>query len=140
MKKRILHFLLILISVFVSSSCSSQNQHCKICGEWRWEKNSEQRDFSIQISLKDGVLTGTHCYILDSGNKMDCSSGQEDMSFKVPYSETDSMQINIRSYYSGAQGVAQLKLKNEKLYWKLVKTPKEEYYLPKEAILIKDKR
>lgn len=123
----------------LSSYTSSRHSECKICGEWRWEKNDEQHDFSVQISMQDGFLLGKHCYILDYGNKIDCSSEREDESFKVSYRGIDSVQMNIRSYYSGLLGVAEIKMKNGKLHWKLINAPKGEYYLPKEALLIKDK-
>jgi hypothetical protein len=108
-----------------------------MCGEWRWDKNDDQHDFSVQISMQDGFLLGKHCYILDYGNKIDCSS-EQDISFKVPYPMTDSVQVDIRSYYSGVSGIVEVKLKSGKLYWKLIQAPKEEYYFPKEAVLVKD--
>jgi hypothetical protein len=123
-------FLELVAVISLSSYTSSQYSGCKICGEWRWEKNDEQHDFSVQISMQDGFLLGKHCYILDYGNKIDCSSEREDVSFKVSYRGIDSVQMNIRSCYSGTLGVAEIKLKNGKLHWKLINAPKGEYYLP----------
>ncbi len=128
-----------IVSVAVSRCTSSQSSDCEMCGEWRWKKNDDQHDFSVQISMQDGFLLGKHCYILDYGNKIDCSSEREDVSFRVSYRGIDSVQMNIRSYYSGTLGVAEIKLKNGKLHWKLINAPEGEYYLPREAVLIKDK-
>lgn len=133
------YIILILVASIVVSSCtSSRHSECEMCGEWRWENNDDQHDFSVKISMQDGILIGKHCYIIDHGNKMDCSS-EQDVSFKVPYPMTGSAQVDIRSYYSGASGIVEVKLRSGKLYWKLIKAPEEEYYLPKEAVLIKDK-
>jgi len=62
-----------------------------------------------------------------------------DASFKTQISVADSMTVIIRSYYSNQKGLVKLELKNKKLYWTLIKAPKGEYYLPKNAILLKDK-
>lgn len=138
MIKYIYIMLLTLIASVGFSHCTySQHHECEMCGEWRWERNDEQHDFSVQISMQDGFLLGKHCYILDYGNKIDCSS-EQDISFKAPYPITDSVQVDIRSYYSGTSGIVEVKFASGKLYWKLIQAPKEEYYFPKEAVLIRD--
>jgi len=139
--KNFLVRLFALSILFVSSYtfCLSQSQSCRICGSWRWEKNDERHDFLLEISIKDSLIFGRHCYILDSGNKMDCSMESTDASFKTQISVADSMTVIIRSYYSNQKGLVKLELKNKKLYWTLIKAPKGEYYLPKNAILLKDK-
>jgi hypothetical protein len=119
-------------------SCNSLcQQKCLFCGNWRWEKNDEKHDFTIQILQRDTVLFGKHCYILDAGNKMDCSKNNNDFSFKFNFTTSDSIIFRIKSYYSNDSGKVCLTIKGDKLYWKLIQKPKEEYYLPREAILIK---
>lgn len=140
MKKLVLPFFVgssILLGAF---NCSSQNNDCKICGSWQWEKNDDRHDFSVVIYLKDGFISGTHCYILDSGKKMDCATDSKEVSFKVINPKTDSIILSIRSYYSGKSGDVKLENRNGKLYWKLIRAPKGEYYFPKEAILIAEKK
>lgn len=131
------NFILIVLFLFYSCNSSGQ-QKCSICGDWKWEKNDETRDFTLQILQQDSIIVGKHCYILDSGNKMDCSPENDDFSFKAEIPSTDSLTFKIRSYYSNESGIVSLKYMNGKIYWKLKQLPKGEFYLPREAILIKN--
>jgi len=126
------------VAIVTYCGCAlSLHSECGICGGWQWEKNDDRHDFSLQISLQDGFVVGKHCYVFDYGNKIDCASDKQDVSFKIENSGLDSIRVNIRSHYSGQQGIAVVKLKAGKLHWKLVKAPAGEYYLPKEALMIR---
>jgi hypothetical protein len=139
MNRSILIFVVGALCFTSSFGCLSQDRDCKICGTWRWEKNDESHDFTVTIYLKDGFIMGTHCYILDSGKKMDCPTNQKDTSFKKANLKADTITLNIRSYYSGKSGDVKLELRKGKLHWKLTKAPRGEYYFPKEAVLVFDK-
>lgn len=117
----------------------SQELECLICGDWVWEKNDDRREFSIEIYKNDTLLYGKHCYILNSGDKMDCSVTDEDISFRTEYTNTSTIIVEINSFYLGEKGRAEIKLIGENLYWKLLKEPKGEYYLPMEAILHRER-
>ncbi|RPH29517.1 MAG: hypothetical protein EHM93_17230 [Bacteroidales bacterium] len=127
----------IFVFLLIYSCNSSGQQKCSFCGNWKWEKNDEKHDFTLQILQKDTIVVGKHCYILNAGSKMDCSDNDNVFSFKFKPSNTDSLVLGIRSYYSNQVGQISLKYKNGKIYWKLVKAPKGEYYLPREAVLTK---
>jgi hypothetical protein len=131
---------LVLLIIFITSvTFQNKNNDCNICGEWKWEKNDEKHDFTLQIFQKDSFIYGRHCYILDYGNKMDCYLRNDDYSFKIKFSDikSDSFSIKIKSYYSKNYGIVNLKLKDKKIYWNLLIIPKGEFYLPTEAILVK---
>lgn len=132
------HYFTICI-IFLLNSCNSLGQQeCLFCGNWKWEKNDEKRDFTLQISKQDSIIQGKHCYVLDSGNKMDCALENNDFSFKSKITNSDSIVIKIKSYYSNEIGMVSLKYFNGRIFWKLLQAPKGEYYLPREAILLKD--
>jgi hypothetical protein len=133
------NFVFIFFLTIGSICINAQNHECKFCGTWRWEKNDEHHDFSIELSLKDGLLLGRHCYVLNSGNKMDCSNGGKEFSIKIELPKNDTVTLKVKSFYSGEVGIAHLEIKEGKLFWKLVKAPKGEYYFPKQAVLIRSK-
>ncbi len=127
--------MLLIFSAF--NNPASNNLDCNICGQWSWEKNDDKHDFSLNIYMKDGILNGSHCYVLNGGEKMDCPDNKDQSSFSMSNFRYDTITVSIRSFYSGKTGKIKLEIKNGKLYWKLVKPPKGEYYFPKEAILVK---
>lgn len=114
--------------------------NCKFCGTWRWEKNDDRHDFSLEIQLRDGLLIGRHCYILNSGSKMDCATESKDFSFKIENPTSDTLTINVKSYYSGKVGKVLLEAKEGRMYWKLMRAPKGEFYFPKQAVLVVSKK
>ena len=128
-------FTFLLFISFLITSCDSFGQvECLICGEWKWEKNDEKHDFTLQILQHDSIIEGKHCYVLDAGNKMDCSTAIDDFSFKFEIPRNDSLTFKIRSYYSNEFGTASIKYLDGKIYWRLLQLPKGEYYLPREAV------
>ena len=131
-------YLLILFVLLIFNSCNSNGQNCSICGNWKWEKNDDKRDFTLQVMKLDSIIVGKHCYIVDSGNKMDCSAQDNDYSFKSAIPNSDSLTVKIRSFYSNEVGIVSIKYYKGKIYWKLLQLPKGEFYLPREAILIKN--
>lgn len=133
----------IFYCMLFSLSCVSHNsvgqKQNPMCGDWKWEKNDDKHDFTLQIFQKDSLLIGKHCYIIDAGSKIDCASEEKEISFKTVISDSTKLTLKIKSFYSNEFGEVEIALINEKLYWKLLKAPKAEYYFPKAAILIRNK-
>lgn len=135
-------YLSIILSLyFTNYSNSKKNNYvqdsCNYCGEWSWEKNDEKHDFTIVINQEGEYLIGRHCYITDSGNKMDCSGDQNDISFKIKSLNSEKNTVEFTSFYRGAKGKVELRLQQGKLYWKIIEKPKDIYYIPLEATLTK---
>lgn len=138
--KNFFNSLMVLILISCGShNSSAQSDECKICGNWIWEKNDNAHDFSLRVYQQDSLIVGRHCYVLNSGDKMDCALEASDFSFKIKLPVGDSVQVSIKSFYSGQTGVVRLKLVHDKFQWKLIKAPKGEYYLPKDAFLYRSK-
>ena len=132
---------LIVIALF--SLCNPMNNktsnECKMCGEWTWEKNDENHDFNLKIYTEGEYIIGKHCYITDNGNKMDCSTDKNDISFKIKNTNLSNLKVDFTSFFRGAKGIIEIQLKDNKLIWTVVQKPNDIYYLPLEAVLIKSK-
>lgn len=139
MKNCFYRLMILMLFSCGSNNSSAQSNECKICGNWSWEKNDDAHDFSLQLYQQDSLIIGKHCYVLNSGDKMDCAVGASDISFKIKLPVGDSVVVSLKSFYSGQTGEVRLKLVHDKVHWKLIKAPKGEYYLPKEAFLYRSK-
>jgi len=129
--------MVFMLCICVGNNLSAESDQCKICGNWSWEKNDDLHDFTLQLYLQDSLVIGKHCYVLNSGVKMDCAAEPSDVSFKLKLPIGDSLQVNVKSFYSGQAGMVMLKLVGNKIHWQLIKTPEGEYYLPGDAFLVR---
>ena len=108
-------------------------------GEWVWEKNDDRKDFSINIKIKGDDIMGKYCSIAQSGNRVDCAEGNN-YNFEIKNVTQNHFTTNFKTNYSMSEGSVKLTLESsKKIIWKIVKSPKGEYYCPKYAVLIKKK-
>ena len=137
-KDTAMKMIFLIIFIVITTTINAQTDTCRICGNWKWEKNDAQTFFTLKIKLKNNVLFGRHCYTLNNGSKVDCASLPADTTFKiVKYSYSDSIDVDIKSSFSGNYGKAKIYLMKDKLVWELIKKPEGEYYFPEKAILIR---
>ncbi|MBU1075893.1 MAG: hypothetical protein KKH98_01280 [Spirochaetes bacterium] len=135
MKKIIFLLILsVLLSCSNKSISSSNNQGYE--GRWIWEKNNNNQDFSLTIKKENNIYYGSHCGIFLKGNRIDCSENNE-TSFKFIDTKGNEIITDFISFYSRAKGKIKLKLKKDKLIWEIIQPPKDNYYCPLKATLIK---
>jgi len=130
-QKNVLKLFLIL-SLYLYS-CNSDTT--TFLGDWICEKNNEKMSFSINIQEQQENYVGTYCAIAEYGNRIDCSTDKQ-VSFQLKKSIL-TQEVEFYSYYSGTHGKVKIQLKNNKLYWIVIKQPDGEFYVPNKAVLKK---
>lgn len=96
----------------------------------RWEgEDAGQSTLNLSLTQTGNVLTGTYCYITQSGNRIDCPGDEEDNIHGVV--KNGKAEIIFDSSFGGKDGQATLELDDAKMKWHLVKAPvKGNYYAP----------
>jgi len=109
----------------------------KFSQDWESEvtqSNGELSTFSLHIEINGNNVTGRYCAIYRNGNKIDCSTIEENNIFgKI---ENNLMTVSFNSFFNAKSGIASISLKDDNLTWKITKAPQGgEFYAPKNAIL-----
>lgn len=152
MKKITILFLLTLFSFFsckqderpVVNNNNSINKNIDVnieefVGDWELENNSPgiNNTFSIHLQKNSsGVLEGYYCAVVRNGTKIDCSPYKE-INIKTVDKQKEGYLVSFESFFGAKNGRALIKVKNNKLYWQIIKEPLGDFYCPKSVYLIK---
>jgi len=66
---------LLIIGMFFIFGCQqkSTNSNEFIIGSWNYIYNSSRQDYSLTLELVNDTLKGSHCFVANNGNKIDCA-------------------------------------------------------------------
>ncbi|MGP3591631.1 hypothetical protein [Vagococcus sp. WN89Y] len=105
-------------------------------GHWTGEKSSSST-LSLKISQKGERLTGTYCFVSQSGNRIDCPENDEiNLWGRVNNNHAD---IAFNSSFGGVNGQAKLEVNANNMTWYMIQPPKNgEYYAPNKYTLTKE--
>ncbi len=128
MKKTIILFLILnILTCFLK--VNAQND---FTGNW----NSSSSDFTLSIKQIKNKITGSHCSILQNGNRIDCATDERTIRGTI---HGDSILVVFKSTYSMKSGTAVIKRINDaQIKWEITKKPVGEFYIPTTAILKKE--
>jgi|GEM_PF-2439882 len=109
-------------------------------GVWEYIDNPNDENipngiFTIEIQKKKDKLIGKYCAITQKGNRIDCSP-EEEYNFDINFNN-NQLYIDFYSFFGAKNGKSILKIKEDKLFWEILKKPEGEYFSPEKAILIK---
>lgn len=115
-------------------------KYCKsFLGKWEVRNPAQEYLFTINFFYKNEVLMGQHCFVSNDGSKIDCFQGNDVSIFIESRINKSEIAFWIRTSFSDTNGIADIRIINEKLIWNLKSAPAGEYYLPAHAILYKTK-
>lgn len=112
-------------------------------GEWKYEKKSKDSKvpeelFTVVLLQSGNKIKGQYCAIANSGGKVDC---EIDEVFNINgIIMEDKIIADFYSFFGSPKhsGVVEILMKNDStLEWTIIKSPKTEFYAPKNAILHK---
>ncbi len=125
--------MLFLFICFLSSCFSSNSKYTEVFkGIWEWD-DSHGNTFELVVFQKEDSIKGTHCAVFYNGEKIDCSYKEEITFNGIVLNNT--ADVYFISGFSNSRGKAKLSIINNSIKWEIIQPPKEEYYLPKKAIL-----
>ncbi|KFF09766.1 hypothetical protein [Flavobacterium hydatis] len=105
-----------------------------IIGVWNWRSDDKSQEFTIKIKKieKDSVF-GQYCAVYNNGSKLDCDV--DDINNIKGLIVKDKIQLSFDSFFGAKKGKAEIKIFKNYIEWKVIKSPKGEYYSPKLATL-----
>ncbi|WP_409417016.1 hypothetical protein [Flavobacterium sp. PS2] len=111
-----------------------QTDSKNIIGVWNWRSDDKSQQFTIQIKRieKDSVF-GQYCAVYNNGNKLDCDV--DDTNNIKGLIVKDKIQLSFDSFFGAKNGKAEIKIFENHIEWKIIKSPKGEFYSPESAIL-----
>ncbi|WP_207428617.1 hypothetical protein [Pedobacter sp. SYSU D00535] len=107
-------------------------------GEWEWEDNDLEHNFVLKIIRSGNYLKGSYCSVMKKGLKIDCAE-ENAISFAGPIPATTTFIVPFKSAFSELTGKLQLTFDGFNILWEILEQPRGEFYVPKQAILIKDR-
>lgn len=127
------------ISINNASSIIEKINLSDFVGEWEMESNSKNGSdtFSINFSKSSkGILEGYYCAVARNGGKIDCTTDKE-INITEVKKEDEGYLVSFKSFFGAKDGVAKISIKNDKVFWQVIKKPIGEFYCPLEAYLTK---
>lgn len=114
-----------------------------VSGEWKYEKKSKDSKvpeelFTVVLQQSGNEIKGQYCAIAKSGGKVDC---EVEETFNINGAIIkDKIIADFFSFFGSPKhlGVVEILIKNDStLEWTIIKSPKSEFYAPKNAVLHK---
>jgi hypothetical protein len=139
MKKIIyIALIVILISAFFKVFAGFHKRQITSDLSGTWSISSTTCEFNIKLYQNGNSLYGTHCSVMENGNRIDCVD-DDDYSITGTITDPNQVSINFHSYSSETDGEATIKrLTDTTLEWKITKKPTGEFYIPDSIVLNKE--
>jgi len=129
------------IVVLLSFSSLSLFASDDFTGQWSGQQKNDNGSLFSTLTLKlkqnNNNVTGSYCYVTRGGNKIDCPESNG-INLKGTANGKKAV-IEFDSSFGGAEGKANLEIKDNKILWKIIKDPENgEFYAPKAYTLDKE--
>ena len=103
-----------------------------------WSTNEGSWGLTLQITIDEGYIIGTHSAYAQNGNRIDSS---RKTSITGRFEGRSPVRVAWRSGYNGATGEAEIAVVDDStIRWKITSESSGEHYLPREAVLRKGNR
>jgi hypothetical protein len=130
------HAILFIVAINCLSlrSIASAAAASNFSGNWEYVEHVDgsgkpYSTFKIKLNEKsDGVVTGSYCFITQSGNRIDCDTdGAKNI---VGHIDENSQHAQVRfySFFGAKDGVADLSYSDDTLTWKVTSNPVGEFF------------
>lgn len=133
--KQTLLFLFLLLVTSVSAQHSQD-----FAGSWFWESQDGENTMELELEYENqNSIKGNHCVIFYQGEKTDCKRENGDFTINLVKIAEGIYDGTIESAVSFTSGKIRLQyVEREKgIVFYLKEVPPGEFYMPKEAFLIR---
>lgn len=120
----------------INESNNIRTDSNSLIGVWNWRSDDKSQEFTIKIKKidKDSVF-GQYCAVYNNGNKIDCDV--DDINNIKGLITKNKIQLKFNSFFGAKDGKAEIEIFENHIEWKIIKSPKGEYYSPESATLYK---
>lgn len=107
----------------------------------KWGTSTKTSDFELTLKQTGSTITGSHVSVMQNGNRLDAGADEKGVTITGVINKAELATVTFTSGYTNKTGTATIKLiAGNKLEWNIVKEPQGEYYIPKHAILSREKK
>ena len=134
MKRFFIPALVLLLILYTSNACTNRPATVDLSGTW--SSSTATSEFTLTLVQKTDTISGTHCSVMQNGNRIDCADDDE-LSIKGTRDiGSDRATVNFKSFSSGTVGKATIKLLSDTtMEWKIIEKPADDFYIPAYAVL-----
>lgn len=105
-----------------------------------WKSTTTTSEFTLSLNQVSNKLTGSHCSVQQSGNKVDCGLDESDVSISGIIDDSAIVTVEFKSFFGVSVGKATIqKLTSNTVEWNIIQKPHGEFYIPMKAVLTKQK-
>lgn len=106
----------------------------------KWHAETSSMSFDLSIYQKENVLSGSHCSVMNNGDKIDCVITESDLSLSGIVGDSLTLLVTFKSQASLKTGTAKIsKLDDTTIRWRIINKPNGVFYIPEEITLKKEK-
>lgn len=132
-------YTLLFLFFLLAFNASGQNSR-EMGGTWFWESPNGQNTMQLDLKYENQkIIKGYHCVVFGQEKNTDCKRTEQGFSLNLVRIANGIYDGTIESAVSATIGKIRLQyLKKEKaIRFYLKKAPPGEFYLPKEAFLVR---
>ncbi len=111
--------VLFIISMMLILGCQkkSTSPNKSIIGNWNYINNTNRQNYSLTLESKNDTVKGTHCFVANNGNKIDC---EHDTGFTMICTTNNGIYTGtFKSSYSNKKYDLTIRLSCDTLFWNL---------------------
>lgn len=102
----------------------------------KWHSEMPTWSFDLNLTQLNNKLTGSHCAVLNKGDKIDCVFEDTDISLSGFVGNSSSVIVTFKSQVSNKTGSASIsKINDTTIAWKIIRQPDGVFYIPEHAQL-----
>lgn len=108
-----------------------------ILGKWTWQSEDKSQQFTIDfIKFSNDSVYAKYCAVYNNGAKLDCDFDEAIINIRGIVENEKKLKVKFSSFFDAKNGSAEIKITdNTELKWKIIDSPKGEFYAPSECIL-----
>jgi len=108
-----------------------------ILGKWTWQSEDKSQQFTIDfIKFSNDSVYAKYCAVYNNGAKLDCDFYETIINIRGIVESEKKIKVKFNSFFNAKNGSAEIIIKdNTELEWKIIDSPKGEFYAPSDCIL-----
>jgi len=108
-----------------------------ILGKWTWQSEDKSQQFTIDfIKFSNDSVYAKYCAVYNNGAKLDCDFDEANINIRGIVVNEKKLQVKFSSFFNAKNGSAEIIITdNTELKWKIIDSPKGEFYAPSQCIL-----